>query len=117
MYDDLDDDGDLEHDAGDHTADDAYHDDDAHGHHDADDDAHDSHAHSFDHAGGHDGGGHADDALGFAAQPYGASPNVVGSPAHDMQVWHQQAAADTCAVVAQEFVLESLTGHSYTEQQ
>jgi hypothetical protein len=46
--------------------------------------------------------------------PAVATP-VAGDPEADMALWHQQEADDTCAVVAQEFVLESLTGEDYTE--
>ena len=43
------------------------------------------------------------------------STHVLGSPAVDMQYWHHQAFENTCAVVAQESVLESLTGQHFSE--
>ena len=40
---------------------------------------------------------------------------VIGTPAADMQYWHYQTFDNTCAVVAQESVLESLTGQHFSE--
>jgi hypothetical protein len=45
----------------------------------------------------------------------GQSGHVVGSPEVDMQYWHHQTFDNTCAVVAQESVLESLTGQHFSE--
>jgi hypothetical protein len=47
---------------------------------------------------------------------HGAS-DLVGEPAAEMENWHQQANPDTCAVVSQEFILESLTGREFSEAQ
>lgn len=43
--------------------------------------------------------------------------DIIGDPAESMQDWHQQADDKTCAVVAQEFVLDELTGQDFTEGQ
>jgi len=43
------------------------------------------------------------------------SVHVIGTPGEDMQNWHEQTNPDTCAVVAQESVLESVTGQSFSE--
>ncbi len=40
---------------------------------------------------------------------------VVGQPGQEMQVWHHQDRADDCGVVAQQFVIESVTGKSWSE--
>ena len=40
---------------------------------------------------------------------------VIGTPVADMQYWHYQTFDNTCAVVAQESVLESLTGQHFSE--
>jgi peptidase C39-like protein len=40
---------------------------------------------------------------------------LVGDPGTEMGFWHEQAAPDTCAVVSQEMVLESLTGQDFDE--
>lgn len=40
---------------------------------------------------------------------------VIGDPGRDMECWHQQSRADDCAVVSQQFVLESLTGKHFSE--
>jgi hypothetical protein len=45
----------------------------------------------------------------------GQSAHMVGTPATDMQYWHYQTFDNTCAVVAQESVLESLTGQHFSE--
>lgn len=42
---------------------------------------------------------------------------VVGDPADDMSAWHEQSHTDSCAEVSQEFVLDELTGHDYTENE
>lgn len=42
-------------------------------------------------------------------------PGVTGDPAGELAFWHQQTYDDTCAVAAQEFVLESLTGRDFSE--
>jgi len=34
-----------------------------------------------------------------------------------MEHWHWQCADDSCAIVAQEFILDSLTGHNFSEQE
>jgi hypothetical protein len=41
--------------------------------------------------------------------------DVVGDPGADMAHWHEQANPDTCAVVSQEYMLESLTGQEFDE--
>jgi hypothetical protein len=38
-----------------------------------------------------------------------------GDPGAELDFWHEQAGADTCAVVSQEMVLESLTGTDFSE--
>jgi hypothetical protein len=40
---------------------------------------------------------------------------VVGDPGHDLHCWHHQNRPDDCAVVAQQSVLESLTGKHFSE--
>ena len=40
---------------------------------------------------------------------------VVGDPGHDMDCWHPQNRPDDCAVVAQQSILESLTGKHSSE--
>jgi len=40
-----------------------------------------------------------------------------GDPAADMEHWHQQEEPDTCAIASQEFVLDSLTGQDFSEEQ
>ena len=40
-----------------------------------------------------------------------------GDPAADMEHWHQQEEPDTCAIASQEFVLDSLTGQGFSEEQ
>lgn len=44
------------------------------------------------------------------------SEHVTGHPLEDMQHWHQQTHPDTCAVVSQEFILDELTGHDFSEE-
>ena len=46
-----------------------------------------------------------------------ASPSLVGDPGSDMAVWHQQERADSCAVAAQEFVLDAVTGRDFSESE
>lgn len=41
--------------------------------------------------------------------------DLVGDPGEHMEVWHMQDSSDTCAVVAQEFILEHLLGRSFEE--
>ena len=50
---------------------------------------------------------------------YGGVPThgVLGDPGQDAQYWHLQEAPNSCAVAAQEFVLEDLTGIPFTESQ
>lgn len=43
--------------------------------------------------------------------------SVIGDPAQNMENWHQQSDASSCAVVAQEFVLENVTGQEFTEEE
>lgn len=43
--------------------------------------------------------------------------DIVGAPWVDTQHWHVQAYPDTCAVVAQEFVLDELTGQNFGEDE
>lgn len=43
--------------------------------------------------------------------------DVIGDPEHSMENWHQQSHEDTCAVVAQEFILDEITGRDFTEEE
>ena len=43
--------------------------------------------------------------------------SVIGDPEEAMDSWHPQESNDTCAVASQEFVLETLTGQEFTEQE
>lgn len=43
--------------------------------------------------------------------------DMIGDPLEDMEHWHEQANPDTCAVVAQEFILDQLTGYDFDEQE
>ena len=45
------------------------------------------------------------------------SAEIVGEPAADMEHWHPQAYPDTCAIVAQEYILDELTGHDHSEDE
>ena len=40
---------------------------------------------------------------------------IIGDPATDLTAWHQQVHSDTCAIVSQEFIIESLTGEHVSE--
>jgi len=40
---------------------------------------------------------------------------IIGDPAHDLNFWHYQQRSDDCAIVAQESVLEGLTGLHFSE--
>lgn len=40
---------------------------------------------------------------------------TIGDPDSDLQVWHQQERPDTCAIAAQEFILDSVTGQDFSE--
>lgn len=40
---------------------------------------------------------------------------VIGDPAEAMDSWHWQETNSSCAVASQEFVLETLTGHEFSE--
>lgn len=42
---------------------------------------------------------------------------MAGEPAADLPNWHLQETGYTCAVAAQEFILDELTGHDWTESQ
>lgn len=42
---------------------------------------------------------------------------IVGDPVHDMGFWHEQQSDDTCAIAAQDFVIESLTGRDVSERE
>ena len=42
-------------------------------------------------------------------------PGLIGDPADDVRFWHQQEAPNSCAVAAQEGVLEQVTGVPFTE--
>ncbi|WP_051458189.1 hypothetical protein [Microbispora sp. ATCC PTA-5024] len=55
------------------------------------------------------------DPDGGTAGPYGPEGGLAGDPAHEAAFWHEQAASDTCAIAAQEFVLDDLTGVPHTE--
>src|SRR5207253_1359999 len=44
-------------------------------------------------------------------------PGIVGDPGAEMQHWHEQTNPDTCAVVSQEFILESVTGEEFDEEE
>ena len=73
------------------------------------------------------GGGHPpDDAHVGEYEPMVMAPETfspdtavpfAGDPGTDMAFWHQQEQTDTCAIAAQEFVLESLTGLPFSEAQ
>lgn len=54
----------------------------------------------------------ADDLVNFDS---GHDVPVSGDPGAELAFWHEQAADDTCAVVSQEMVLESLTGSDFSE--
>lgn len=43
------------------------------------------------------------------------SDDIIGNPADSMDSWHWQEASDSCAVAAQEFALETLTGQEFDE--
>lgn len=43
--------------------------------------------------------------------------DIIGDPEEDMEHWHKQTYADTCAVVSQEFILDELTGRDFTEDE
>lgn len=49
--------------------------------------------------------------------PSTAGDDVIGSPGDDIEHWHEQTHDDTCAVVSQEFILESLTGEEFDENE
>lgn len=49
--------------------------------------------------------------------PSHAGPGIIGDPGGEMANWHQQTYDDTCAVVSQEFILESLTGQDFSEDE
>jgi len=51
--------------------------------------------------------------LGPGAIHFGEASGLLDSTA-DIDLWHLQT-GDTCAIVSQEFILESLTGHSFSE--
>lgn len=42
---------------------------------------------------------------------------VVGDPMEATEHWHQQQRPDTCAVVAQEFILDEITGRDFSEEE
>jgi len=42
---------------------------------------------------------------------------VYGTPDTDAKLWHQQDAPDTCAVVSQEYIINSFTGENITEEE
>jgi hypothetical protein len=47
---------------------------------------------------------------------FGANiPGILGNPVDQLPVWHQQTHDDTCAIVSQEFIIHSLTGHDIPE--
>jgi hypothetical protein len=45
------------------------------------------------------------------------SCSTIGTPECDIQNWHEQKGSDTCAIVSQEFILDELTGHDFTEEE
>ena len=48
--------------------------------------------------------------------PNNADPDdIIGNPADSMDSWHWQETSDSCAVAAQEFALETLTGQDFDE--
>jgi hypothetical protein len=47
--------------------------------------------------------------------PAHAGADVIGDPGDDMTHWHVQTYTDTCAVVTQEYILESVTGQDFSE--
>jgi hypothetical protein len=46
-----------------------------------------------------------------------SAASVIGDPADDVNFWHLQSDSTTCAIDAQQFVLEQLTGQQFSEQQ
>jgi len=48
-------------------------------------------------------------------QPTEHSPGIIGDPGSEMDFWHLQTHDDTCAIVSQEFILDDLTGHHFSE--
>jgi len=54
--------------------------------------------------------------LGPQAIHFGEEIGWLDSTA-DIDLWHVQHHDDTCAIVSQEFVLESLTGHNFSENE
>lgn len=57
----------------------------------------------------------ASDPLAQQFDPSHAGAGVIGDPAHDMQVWHVQTHQDTCAIVSQQFIIDSVLGHDISE--
>lgn len=55
---------------------------------------------------------------GSDVEPESDSPEtqVVGSPGHDAQFWHEQRYGDTCAIAVQNGILEKHTGEEWTEE-
>lgn len=49
--------------------------------------------------------------------PSETGPGIIGDPGGEMANWHMQTYDDTCAVVSQEFILESLTGQDFSEDE
>lgn len=49
--------------------------------------------------------------------PVTAGSDVIGDPAREMTHWHQQEAPNSCAVAAQEFILDGFAGFDRTETQ
>jgi hypothetical protein len=86
-----------------------------HGHHDPDDDGHET---PFAAPSYVEVGGWGPTVLGenFDPAQYSAD-GVIGNPEEDLQNWHQQTHSDSCAIVAQEFILDDLLGHHFTEDQ
>ncbi|MCD4720208.1 MAG: hypothetical protein K8S13_10175 [Desulfobacula sp.] len=50
--------------------------------------------------------------------PDAADPDaVLGDPATDMAQWHQQTYSDSCAIVSQEFILDTVLDHDFSEEE
>lgn len=67
-------------------------------------------------SGGHGIGDSILSALGAPAIHFGQEMGWLDANA-DINLWHQQHHDDTCAIVSQEFILESLTGHNFSENE
>ena len=53
----------------------------------------------------------------FCEFPSDINSEMCGVPDDDMEHWHQQAYPDTCAIASQEFILDSVTGVDFSEDE